>query len=132
MNGVKLTAKRPSYFAYDSSSVKTQLKLKETIMPFVNIKLMDGVFSSQQKHAMAAAITDVMVKFEGSEAFREVVWVLIEELHTDGWHIGGRPFMGPKSIMDTLGRSKKLYESIEGHPVTRAELLMAAPVIPPK
>lgn len=100
-------------------------------MPFVNIKLMDGVFSSEQKHAMAAAITDVMVKFEGSEAFREVVWVLIEELHIDGWHIGGLPFMGPKSIMDTLGRSKKLYESIEGHPVTRAELLVAAPVISP-
>ena len=99
-------------------------------MPFVNIKLMDGVFSSEQKHAMAAAITDVMVKFEGSEAFRESVWVLLEELHTDGWHIGGLPFMGPKSIMDTLGRSKKLYESIDGHPVTRAELLEAAPVIP--
>ena len=99
-------------------------------MPFVNIKLMDGVFSSEQKHAMSAAITDVMVKFEGSEAFRESVWVLIEELHTDGWHIGGLPFMGPKSIMDTLGRSKKLYESIDGHPVTRAELLIAAPVIP--
>ncbi len=35
---------------------------------------------------MAKALTDVMVRFEGSEAFREVVWVLIEELHTDGWH----------------------------------------------
>jgi 4-oxalocrotonate tautomerase len=132
MNGAKLTGERPSYSAQASSSVRTQLTPKETIMPFVNIKLMDGVFSSEQKHAMAAAITDVMVKFEGSEAFREVVWVLIEELHTDGWHIGGLPFMGPKSIMDTLGRSKKLYESIEGHPATRAELLIAAPVIPPK
>lgn len=96
-------------------------------MPFVNVKLMDGVFSSQEKHAMAAALTDVMVKFEGSEAFREVVWVLIEELHTDGWHIGGRPFMGPTSIMDTLGRSKAVVESIDGFPVTRAELRAAAP-----
>ena len=99
-------------------------------MPFVNVKLMDGVFSSEEKHAMAAALTDVMVKFEGSEAFREVVWVLIEELHTDGWHIGGRPFMGPKSIMETLGRSSKVFESIDGVPVTRAELREAAPVIP--
>ena len=99
-------------------------------MPFVNVKLMDGVFSSDEKHAMAAALTDVMVKFEGSEAFREVVWVLIEELHTDGWHIGGRPFMGPKSIMETLGRSKSVFESIDGHPVTRAELQAVAPVLP--
>ncbi len=34
-------------------------------MPFVNIKLVEGVFTTEQKHAMAAAITDVMVKFEG-------------------------------------------------------------------
>lgn len=70
-------------------------------MPFVNIKLVDGVFTSTQKHALAKAITDVMVKFEGSEAFRSVTWVLIEELHTDGWHIGGEPFSGPSSLMAT-------------------------------
>ena len=63
-------------------------------MPFVNVKLVDGVFDEAQKHAMAADITDVMVKHEGSEAFRDVVWVLIEELHPDGWHIGGEPFRG--------------------------------------
>jgi len=99
-------------------------------MPFVNVKLMDGVFSAEEKHAIAAALTDVMVRFEGSEAFREVVWVLIEELHTDGWHIGGRPFMGPKSLMETLGRSSAVYEAIDGHPVTRPELAAAAPVKP--
>lgn len=97
-------------------------------MPFVNIKLVDGVFTPEEKHAMAAAITDVMVRFEGSEAFREVVWVLIEELHTDGWHIGGRPFEGPKSLMDMLGRTKAVYESIDGRPTTRNELAAAAPV----
>ncbi len=97
-------------------------------MPFVNVKLVDGVFTSDQKHQMAAALTDVMVSFEGSEAFREVVWVLIEELHTDGWHIGGEPFRGPASLMDHLGRSKSMYESIDGHPVTRPALAAAAPV----
>lgn len=97
-------------------------------MPFVNVKLVDGVFTPEEKHAMAKAITDVMVKFEGSEAFREVVWVLIEELHTDGWHIGGRPFEGPKSLMDTLGKSKAIYETIDGKPTTRQELARAAPV----
>lgn len=97
-------------------------------MPFVNIKLVDGVFSPEEKHALAAAITDVMVKFEGSEAFREVVWVLIEELHTDGWHIGGRPFEGPKSLMQTLGNSKTAYEMIDGKPMTRAEFAQKLPV----
>ena len=97
-------------------------------MPFVNVKLIDGVFSAEQKHAMAAALTDVMVRFEGSEAFREVVWVLIEELHTDGWHIGGRPFQGPKSLMDTLGRSKAVIEMIDGHPTTHEEFAAQAPI----
>lgn len=77
---------------------------------------------------MAKALTDVMVKFEGSEAFREVAWVLIEELQAGGWHIGGRPFQGPSSLMDTLGRSKAVHETIDGKPTTREELAAAAPV----
>ena len=97
-------------------------------MPFVNVKLVEGVFSTDEKHALAKALTEVMVKFEGSEAFREVVWVLIEELHTDGWHIGGRPFAGPKSLMETLGRSKAIFETLDGQPTTRAEFAAAAPV----
>jgi len=100
-------------------------------MPFVNIKLIDGVFSAEQKHALAKDITDVMVKHEGSEAFREVVWVLIEELHTDGWHIGGLPFQGPKSLLETLERSKAMVDSIDGHPTTHEALAAAAPVKPP-
>jgi 4-oxalocrotonate tautomerase len=62
-------------------------------MPLVNVKLAEGEYTETQKHDMAARLTDVMVAFEGSEAFREV---LIEELHRDGWHIGGsRPSAHP-------------------------------------
>lgn len=96
-------------------------------MPFVNVKLVDGVFTPEQKHEMAKALTDVMVRFEGSEAFREVVWVLIEELHTDGWHIGGRPFAGPASLMQSLQKSKAIVEMIDGQPATRAEFAAQLP-----
>jgi 4-oxalocrotonate tautomerase len=34
----------------------------------VHVKLVDGVFTLERKHAMAAALTDMMLKFEGSEA----------------------------------------------------------------
>jgi 4-oxalocrotonate tautomerase len=106
-----------------------QIKHKEKMsMPFVNIKLVEGVFTTKQKHEMAAAITEVMVRFEGSEAFREVVWVLIEELHNDGWHIGGRSFAGPPSLMETLRQSKAIVESIHGNPTTHDELAAALPV----
>jgi len=94
-------------------------------MPFVNIKLVEGVFTTQQKHEMAAAISDVMVRFEGSEAFREVVWVLIEELHKDGWHIGGRPSW-PASLMET-SRTASHCGGDRGNPTTHEALAEGMP-----
>jgi 4-oxalocrotonate tautomerase len=51
-------------------------------MPLVSVKLAEGVFTEKPKHDLAARITDVMVAFEGSEAFGELVWVLIENSTT--------------------------------------------------
>jgi 4-oxalocrotonate tautomerase len=39
-------------------------------MPLVNVKLAAGAFTEKKKHDMTARLTDVMVAFEGSEAFR--------------------------------------------------------------
>jgi 4-oxalocrotonate tautomerase len=97
-------------------------------MPLVTVKVIEGVFSEKQKHDLAAKITDVIVAFEGSEAFREAVWVLIEELGRDSWHIGGQPFFGPSNLMGTLGRSKTAYEAIDGTPTTWDDLAAQAPV----
>lgn len=52
-------------------------------MPLVSVKLTDGSFTREEKHAMATDLTESMVKYEGSEAFREVVWVMIEERQSD-------------------------------------------------
>jgi 4-oxalocrotonate tautomerase len=97
-------------------------------MALVIVKLTEGVFTEKQKHDMAARLTDVMVDFEGSEAFREVVWVLIEELRRDGWHIGGQPFFGPPTLIGALGRSKAAYDAIDGTPTSREDLATQAPV----
>jgi 4-oxalocrotonate tautomerase len=97
-------------------------------MPLVTVKLAAGAYTRKQKHDLAARLTDVMVAFEGSEAFREVVWVLIEELHDDSWHIGGQPFFGPPSLMSALGRTKAAYQAIDGTPTTREDLATQAPV----
>jgi len=99
-------------------------------MCVVNVTLPAGIYTEKQKHDLAARLTDVMVAFEGSEAFREVVWVLIEELNRDGWHIGGQPFFGPPTMMSALGRSKAAYEAIDGTPTTREDLAAQAPVRP--
>jgi 4-oxalocrotonate tautomerase len=97
-------------------------------MPLVRVTLVEGAFTEKQKHDLAARLTDVMVAFEGSEAFREVVWVLIEELHPDGWHIGGQPYYGPPNLIGALARAKTAYETIDGTPTTRADLAAQAPV----
>lgn len=57
-------------------------------MPFVNVKLVKGVFSADQKLAMITKLTDTMVAIEG-EAMRQVTWVTIDEVESGDWGIGG-------------------------------------------
>jgi 4-oxalocrotonate tautomerase len=97
-------------------------------MCVVNVTFAAGAFTEKQKHDLAARLTDVMVAFQGSEAFREVTWVLIEEFDADGWHIGGQPYFGPPNLIGTLARAKAAYEAIDGTPITREDLAAQAPV----
>ena len=58
-------------------------------MPFVNVKLIEGVFNAEQKQEMIAKLTDAMVEIEG-ESMRPVTWVTIEEVRSGEWSIGGK------------------------------------------
>jgi 4-oxalocrotonate tautomerase len=58
-------------------------------MPFVNVKLIKGVFDATQKQEMIEKLTDTMVEIEG-EAMRPVTWVTIEEVDSGDWGIGGK------------------------------------------
>jgi 4-oxalocrotonate tautomerase len=58
-------------------------------MPFVNVKLIKGVFDADQKREMIEKLTDTMVAIEG-EAMRPVTWVTIEEVDSGDWGIGGK------------------------------------------
>jgi len=62
----------------------------ETPMPMINVKLIEGVFNETQKKKMVTALTDAMVAIEG-ESMRQVTWVVIEEVKSGNWEIGGRP-----------------------------------------
>ena len=59
-------------------------------MPFVNVKVIEGVFSSEQKQQMVRSLTDAMVSIEG-ENMRPVTWVVVEEVKSGDWGIGGNP-----------------------------------------
>jgi 4-oxalocrotonate tautomerase len=58
-------------------------------MPLVNVKLIEGVFDDDQKHAMIEKLTDTMVEIEG-ENMRGVTLVVIEEVKSGEWGLGGQ------------------------------------------
>jgi 4-oxalocrotonate tautomerase len=57
-------------------------------MPFINVKLIEGVFTPEQKQEIAQRLTDTMVEIEG-EAMRQVTWCVVEEVKSGDWAIGG-------------------------------------------
>ena len=57
-------------------------------MPLVNVKLIEGVFTPEQKREMIQRVTDAMVEIEG-EKLRPVTWVVVEEVKSGDWGIGG-------------------------------------------
>ena len=58
-------------------------------MPLINVKMLEGVFSPKQKQDMIHKLTDTMVSIEG-ENMRSVTVVVLEEVKSGDWGIGGR------------------------------------------
>jgi 4-oxalocrotonate tautomerase len=58
-------------------------------MPLVNVRLIEGVFTPEQKSEMIRQLTETMVKIEG-ENLRPVTWVVVEEVKSGDWGIGGK------------------------------------------
>jgi 4-oxalocrotonate tautomerase len=59
-------------------------------MPLIQVKVIEGVFSEAQKQEMVRKLTDAMVSVEG-ESMRPVTWVIVEEVKSGDWGIGGKP-----------------------------------------
>ena len=59
-------------------------------MPFVNVKVIEGVFTPEQRQEMVRRLTDTMVEIEG-ENMRPVTWVVVEEVKSGDWGIAGNP-----------------------------------------
>jgi 4-oxalocrotonate tautomerase len=59
-------------------------------MPFINVKLIEDVFTPEQKRRIVEELTDAMVAIEG-EAMRQVTWVVVEEVRSGDWGVAGKP-----------------------------------------
>jgi 4-oxalocrotonate tautomerase len=59
-------------------------------VPLIQVKLIEDVFTDAQKRDIVEKLTDTMVEIEG-ENMRSVTWVVIEEVKSGQWGIGGNP-----------------------------------------
>ncbi|PZO36089.1 MAG: 4-oxalocrotonate tautomerase [Pseudanabaena frigida] len=74
-------------------------------MPLLNVKLIEGVFTTTQKQEMISKLTETMVEIEG-ENMRSVTWVVIEEVKSGEWGIGGNPLTTDDVKALAEGKSK--------------------------
>jgi 4-oxalocrotonate tautomerase len=59
-------------------------------MPFVEIKVFEDELSEEQKQEMIREITEVVVSFAG-ENLRQATWVVVQEVKSGNWGVGGKP-----------------------------------------
>ena len=58
-------------------------------MPLIEVHVILGVFSPEQKRQIIEKLTDAMVSIEG-ERMRGVTWVKISEVTSGDWGVGGQ------------------------------------------
>ncbi len=63
-------------------------------MPITTIKIIEDIFTDEQKAQMIHEVTEAMVRVTGEEK-RPGNWVLIEEVKSGDWAIGGKPVHAP-------------------------------------
>jgi 4-oxalocrotonate tautomerase len=59
-------------------------------MPLIQVKVIEGVFSKEQKREIVKRLTDAMVSIEG-EGLRQFTLCIVEEVKSGDWGIGGKP-----------------------------------------
>ena len=70
-------------------------------MPLIQVKLIEGVFDAKQKKEIISKLTNAMVSIEG-ENLRPVTWVVIEEVRSGEWGIGGQG-MTTEAVQELAG-----------------------------
>lgn len=59
-------------------------------MPLVQVKLIEKALSPEEKERLIAGITDATAAVVGQDV-RQHVWVLLEEVSSGSWGMGGQP-----------------------------------------
>jgi 4-oxalocrotonate tautomerase len=74
------------------------------MMPYIDVKVIEGVLSTDQKQAIARGITDVFAEAVGEPA-RGVTWIVIQDVASGQWTMGGNAVTteGVKQLLQTQG-----------------------------
>jgi 4-oxalocrotonate tautomerase len=62
---------------------------REDGMTLIQVTVIKGVFTMQQKQELVERLTDAMVAIEG-ENMRQTIWCIVEEVASVEWGVGGR------------------------------------------
>ena len=58
-------------------------------MPLATIKVIEGVFSGEEKQRMVEKVSEAMISVEG-ETLRDKTVVILEEVKSGDWGFGGK------------------------------------------
>lgn len=59
-------------------------------MPFIDVKILEGVLSHEQHQALIAEITEAVVRV-GGDAMRPMTRCVIQEIRSGLWGVAGKP-----------------------------------------
>jgi 4-oxalocrotonate tautomerase len=73
----------------DVPDVRSACRADHGVMPFIQVKVIEGVYTAPQKQAIVERLTDAMVEITG-ETMRRLTWCVVEEVASGDWGIGGQ------------------------------------------
>lgn len=59
-------------------------------MPFIDVKILEGVLDEDQKKVLIAELADAVVR-AGGEGLRPMTRCAIQEIRSGHWGVGGKP-----------------------------------------
>jgi phenylpyruvate tautomerase PptA (4-oxalocrotonate tautomerase family) len=75
---------------------------KESIMPFIAVKVFEKELSAAQTASLIHDVTEAVMPFVG-EGLRDSSWVVVEEVKSSAWSIGGKAFR-PDDVRDVQAK----------------------------
>jgi 4-oxalocrotonate tautomerase len=71
-------------------------------MPIIDVKVLENVLTDDEKTAIAQKMTEGFIDVAG-EAARPVTWVVIQDVPSGQWTMGGNP-VTTEGVREMLGR----------------------------